>query len=80
MRRDYEGDWEARRAMHLMGFLSERDLGNMVRSKTTVNCPVTFDNVKNARLIFGPDVTSLKGKSASRNPASVIIEYIDIPR
>ena len=46
--------------MHLLGFPSERDFENMVRSNMIVNCPVTFDDVKNAKLIFGPDINSLK--------------------
>ena len=60
--------------MHLLGFLSERDFENMVRSNMIVNCPVTFDNVKNAKLIFGPDITSLKGKSVSRKPDSIVTD------
>ena len=48
--------------MHLLGFLLKRDFGNMVGSNMIVNCPVTFDDVKNAKLIFGPDVTSLEEK------------------
>ena len=61
-RREYEGAQEARRAMHLLGFPSERDFENMVRSTMIFNCPVNFSDVKNAKLIFGPDITSLKGK------------------
>ena len=45
-----------------------------------VNCPVTFSDVKNAKLIFGPDITSLKGKSVRRKPDSVITDYVEIPR
>ena len=52
----------------------------MVRSNMIVSCPVTFSDVKNAKLIFGPDITSLKGKSVSRNLASVVTDYVDIPR
>ena len=78
--RDYKGDWESRRGMHLLGFPPERDFENMVRSKMIVNCPVTFSDVKNAKLIFGTDITSLKGKSVRRKPASVITDYIEIPR
>ena len=63
-----------------MGFPSERDLENTVRLNTIVNCPVTFDDVKNAKLIFGPDITSLKGKPVRRNPASAVKDYIEIPR
>ena len=60
--------------MHLLGFPSERDFDIMVRSKITVNFPVTFYNVKNAKLIFGPDITSLKVKSVRRKPASIVLE------
>ena len=78
--REYEGDRELWRAMHLLGFPSERDFENMVRSNIMVNCPVTFSDVKNAKLIFGPDITSLKGKSVRRNPASIVTDYVEIPR
>ena len=66
--------------MYLMGFPSERDFENMVRSSMIVNCPVTFDDIKNAKLVFGPDITSLKGKSVRCKPASVVTDYVDIPR
>ena len=66
--------------MHLLGFLSERDFDNILRSKMIVNCPVTFRDVKNAKLIFGPDITSLKGKSVRHKPASVVTDYAEIPR
>ena len=78
--REYKGAWEVWRAMHLLGFLSERYFENMVRSNMIVNFPVTFSDVKNAKLIFGPDITSLKGKSVRRKPASVVTEYVEIPR
>ena len=45
-----------------------------------VNFPVTFSDVKNAKLIFGPDTTSLKGKSVRRKPTSVVTDYVEIPR
>ena len=79
-RREYYGVQEARRAMHLLGFLLERDFENMVRSNMIFTCPVTFYDVKNAKLIFGPDITSLKGKSVRRKPASVVTDYVEIPR
>ena len=78
-RREYEGGQEARQAMHLLGFLSERDFENMVRLNMIVNFPVTFDYVKNAKLILGPDINSLKVKSVRRKPASVVTDYVDIP-
>ena len=65
--------------MHLLGFPSEQDFGSMVRSNMIVNCPVTFDYVKYSKLICGPDVTSSKGKLVRRKPASVVMDYINIP-
>ena len=66
--------------MHMMCFSSERDFENMVRLNTIVNCPVTFDDVKSANLIFGPDITLLKGKSVRHELASVVTDYAEIPR
>ena len=66
--------------MHLLGFPSDRDFENMVRSNMIGNCLVTFSDVKNAKLIFGPDITSLKGKSVRRKLASVVTDYVEIPR
>ena len=66
--------------MHTLGFPSEKDFGNMVRSNIIVNCPVTFEDVKNAKFIFGPDVTSLKGKLVNRKPTSIVTDYVEIPR
>ena len=66
--------------MHLLGFRSERYFENMVRSNMIVNCPVTFSDVKNAKLVFGPDITSIKGKFVRRKLASVVTDYVEIPR
>ena len=62
-RREYEGDREARLAMHLLGLPLKQYFENMVHLNMIVNFPVTSDSVKNAKLIFGPDVISLEGKS-----------------
>ena len=56
-RSEFEGALEVRPAMHMLGFLSERDCDNMVRSNMIVNCPVTFDDVKHTKLILDPDFT-----------------------
>ena len=52
----------------------------MVHLNMIVNYPVTFDDVKNAKLIFGPDITSLKVKSVRRKQASAVTDYVYIPR
>ena len=66
--------------MHLLGFPPERDFENMVRSNMIVNFPVTFSDVKKAKLLFGADIISLKGKSVRCKPASVVTDYVEIPR
>ena len=68
-----------RRAMYLLGFLSDRDFVLMVFSNMIVNCPVTFEYVKNAEN-FGLNVTSLKGKLVRRKPVVVVTDYAKIPR
>ena len=79
-RKEYEGTREARQEMHLLGFLSEQDSENIVRSNMIVNCPVKFYDVKKAKLIFGPDINLLKGKLVRRKPAMVVTDYSEIPR
>ena len=66
--------------MYLLRFPSKRHFENMVRSNMIVNCPVTFSDVKNTKLVFGPDITSLKEKSVRRKPASVVTDFVEIPR
>ena len=57
-----------RRAMHLLVFPLEQKFENMVRSNMIGNCYVTFSDVKNAKLVFGPDITSINGKSVRHKP------------
>ena len=66
--------------MYLLWFLSEREFDNVVRSDMIFNFPVTFDDVKNPKIVFGPDFTLLKGKPVRCKPVSIVIDYVDIPR
>ena len=43
------------------------------------NCPVTVEDVKIAERIFGPDMSSLKGKSMRRKPKPVRKDLVEIP-
>ena len=43
------------------------------------NCPVTVEDVKIAEHIFGPDMSSLKGKSMRRKPKPVRKDLVEIP-
>jgi hypothetical protein len=44
------------------------------------NCPVTVEGVIMSEKIFGPDMSSLKGKSTRRKPKPVRSDLIEIPR
>ena len=52
----------------------------MVSSPSFKNCPVTVNDVTNARAIFGPDLAGLAGRSTRRKPKRVVPEYMGIPR
>jgi hypothetical protein len=43
------------------------------------NCPVTTEDVNIAKKIFGPNMSSLKGKSARRKSTPVREDTIEIP-
>jgi hypothetical protein len=45
------------------------------------NCPVTVEDVNIADQIFGPDMSSLKGKSTRRKPKPPVRQdLIEIPK
>ncbi len=44
------------------------------------NCPVTVEDVNMADQIFGPDMSSLKGKSTRQKPRPVRKDLIEIPK
>jgi hypothetical protein len=47
---------------------------------TIKNNLVTTEDVYIAKKIFGPDISSLKGKTTRRKPVPVVDDYIEIPR
>jgi hypothetical protein len=44
------------------------------------NCPVTVEDVNISKKIFGPDMSSIKGKSTRRKPKPVRSDLIEIPK
>jgi hypothetical protein len=61
--RAYNRAKQARRALGMVEYPSEKDFRNMVSSKMITNCPVTPTDINAANKIFGPNVASLKGKT-----------------
>ena len=51
----------------------------LLHMNTIQNCPVMVEDVKIAERIFGPDMSSLKGKSTRRKPKPVRKDLVEIP-
>jgi hypothetical protein len=70
---------EACQGQGLIGNPSKKDYRSMVSSNMIANCPFSMSNVTNARAIFGPDLTSVRGKTVRRMLAPVVADYVAVP-
>ena len=70
----------AREVQAMVAVPTEAEFKKMVSSKSLSDCPVTVDDVANARAIFGPDRAGLRGKTVRQKPDRVEPEYTRIPR
>lgn len=78
-RREVKRAREARRLMAIIGRPTEKRMLEIVSKRLLPNCPVTGQDVVNARNIFGPDVGSLKGKTVRRPEQHVELKLMQIP-
>jgi len=69
----------ARELYHCVGAPTWRNFKYMLRQNLLKNCPVTVEDINIAEKIFGPDTSTLKGKSTRRKPKVVVDDYIEIP-
>jgi hypothetical protein len=76
----FEQAKRARELFHSLGTPLINDMKALIRMNTIKNNPVTTEDVDIAKKIFGPDISSLKGKTTRRKPVPVIEDYIKIPR
>jgi hypothetical protein len=53
---------------------------SLLRMNVIQNCPVTVEDVNISEKIFGPDISSFKGKSTRRKPKPVRSDLIEIPK
>ena len=79
-RREVKEARTAREAQGMVGHPSDRDFLGMVRANYIMNCPVTESAVKNANLIFGPDLAGVRGRTVRRPPLAVQTDFVHIPR
>jgi hypothetical protein len=78
--RAYSKAKQARRAIGMLGYPSEKDFRNMVSSNMITNCPVTPTDIIAANKIFGPNVASIKGKTVRITQEPVLTSHVKIPQ
>jgi hypothetical protein len=69
----------ARKLYHIVGTPTMNNFKSLLWMNVIQNCPVTVD-VNISEKIFGPDMSSLKGKSIRRKPKPVRSDLIEIPK
>ena len=79
-RKEDKGAHLARIAQSIVAHPPDSNFKLMVSSPSFKNCPVTVNDVTNARTIFGPDQPGLAGRSTIQKPQRVVPEYMGIPR
>jgi hypothetical protein len=76
----FERAKEARKLNHIVGTPTMNNFNSLLRMNVIQNCPVTVEDVNISEKIFGPDMSTLKGKSTRRKPKPVRSDLIEIPK
>ena len=69
----------ARKLYHIVGAPSVQNFKALIKMNAIANCPVTIEDVNIAEDIFGPDISTLKGKSTRPKTKVVVNDEIEIP-
>ena len=64
---------------HNVGTPAVKNFKSLLKANMIKNCPVTIEDINIAEKIFGPSMSSLKGKSMRRTPKPVRADVIEIP-
>jgi hypothetical protein len=64
----------------MVGHPADRNSLGMVRANMIPNCPITPIAVKNANVIFGPDLAGVRGRTVRRPPESMQTDNVQILR
>jgi hypothetical protein len=78
--RQFERAKEARRLYYIVGTPTVNNFKSLLRMNVIQICPVTVEDVNISEKIFGPDMSSLKGKSTRRKPKPMRSDLIEIPK
>ena len=78
--RQFERAKRARKLYHIIGTPTVENFKALLRMNIIQNCPVTVEDVTIAEKIFGPSISSLKGKSTRSKPKPVEADIIQIPK
>ncbi|CAJ1962202.1 unnamed protein product [Cylindrotheca closterium] len=77
--RQVKAAMEARSAMHILNAPSTKSLKYAIRSGLIKNCPITKEAINHAEAIFGPDASTLKGKSTRPTPKKTYNDFFSPP-
>lgn len=75
----YDAAVLAQKIQNTIGYLSTRTFLDILTRKLLPNCPVTPTDARNAELIFGPNVHSLKGKTVRRSSKPIQYKHLAVP-
>ncbi|KAL3936840.1 MAG: hypothetical protein SGBAC_007929 [Bacillariaceae sp.] len=70
---------DARKLQHTLFAPTNREVKAAVRLNVIKNMPVTSEDLGLAEKIFGPDISTLKGRSTRTTPDAVIEDFMEIP-
>ncbi|CAJ1938684.1 unnamed protein product, partial [Cylindrotheca closterium] len=77
--RQVKAAMEARSAMHILNAPSTKSLKYAIRSGLIKNFPITEEAINHAKAIFGPDASTLKGKSTRPTPKKTHNDFFSPP-
>jgi hypothetical protein len=71
---------QARKLSHIIGTPTMQNFKSLLQMNVIKNSPVTVEDINIDEEIFGPDVSSLRGKSTRLKPTPVRKDIIQIPK
>ncbi|CAJ1934827.1 unnamed protein product, partial [Cylindrotheca closterium] len=77
--RQVKAAMEARSAMHILNAPSTKSLKYAIQSGLIKDCPITEEAINHAKAIFGPDASTLKGKSTRPTPKKTHDDFFSPP-